>query len=188
MALVNIPSLKPKLDMLIHCIQLNNIDMCFVTETWIQHGNEPEHQYIKANLDTSGYKTCTQSRENRKGRVAAIYKSHLHVKKLSFKEYTSFEALTVKLDITTKLYIFSTIYRAPYSTRQPVTMLTFLEEFPDHITSLFRSSNNILISGDFNIPWKKPREPRHHKYATNFGHVWSESTHTQTNLQTWIHY
>ena len=35
-------------------------------------------------------------------------------------------------------------------------MLTFLEEFPDHMTSLFRSSNNILISGDFNIPWNKP--------------------------------
>ena len=31
MALVNIQSLKPKLDMLIHHMQLNNIDMCFVT-------------------------------------------------------------------------------------------------------------------------------------------------------------
>ena len=67
--------------------------MCFVTETWTQYGNEPEHQYIKANLDTGGYKILTQSRENRKGGgIAAIYKSHLHIKKLYFKEYTSFEA------------------------------------------------------------------------------------------------
>ena len=62
MALVNIQSPKPKLDMLIHHIQLNNIDMCFVMETWSQYGNEPEHQYIKANLDTAGYKILTQSR------------------------------------------------------------------------------------------------------------------------------
>ena len=138
--------------MLMHNMQLNNIDMCFVKETWIQYGNEPKHQYIKANLDTAEYKILTQSRENRKGREkAAIYKSHLHVKKLSFKNYTSFEALTVKLDITTKSYIFSTIYRAPYSTQHPVTVLIFLEEFSDHITSLFRNSNNILISEDFNI-------------------------------------
>ena len=39
---------------------------------------------------------------NRKGRgIAVIYKSHLHVKKLSFKENTSFETLTVKLNSTT---------------------------------------------------------------------------------------
>ena len=97
MALVNIQSFKPKLDMLIHHMQLNNTDMCFVTETWTQPGNEPEYQYIKTNLDTVGYKILIQSRENRKGGIAVIYKSHLYVKKLSFKEYTSFEALTVKL-------------------------------------------------------------------------------------------
>ena len=63
MALVNMQSLKPKLDMLIHHMQLNNINMCFVMETWTQCGNEPEHQYIKANLDTAGYKILIQSRE-----------------------------------------------------------------------------------------------------------------------------
>ena len=35
-------------------------------------------------------------------------------------------------------------------------MLTFLKEFPDHISSLFISSKNITILGDFNIPWNKP--------------------------------
>ena len=32
-------------------------------------------------------------------------------------------------------------------------MLTFLDEFPDHISTLFRNSRNINILGDFNIPW-----------------------------------
>ena len=41
--------------MVIHHMQLNNIDMCFVTKIWT-HGNEPEYQYIKANLETAGYK------------------------------------------------------------------------------------------------------------------------------------
>ena len=35
-------------------------------------------------------------------------------------------------------------------------MLTFLEKLADDISSLFRSSKNIIILGDFNIPWNKP--------------------------------
>ena len=160
MALVNIQSLKPKLDMLIHHMQLSNIDMVFVTETWTQDGNESEHQYITANINTAGYKMLIQSRENRRGGgIAIIYKPHLQEKKLIFNNYTSFKLLTVILNISTKLYLFSTIYRAPYFTRQPSTVLTFLEEFPDHISTLLRNSRNINILGDFNIPWNIADHP-----------------------------
>ena len=38
-------------------------------------------------------------------------------------------------------------------------MLTFLEEFLDHISSLFRSSRDVFILGDLNIPWNKPEHP-----------------------------
>ena len=38
-------------------------------------------------------------------------------------------------------------------------MLTFFEEFPDHISSLFRSSKNTIILEDFNISWNKPEHP-----------------------------
>ena len=135
-------------------MQENNIDMGFVTVTWTQYGNEPKYQYIKANLDTVGYNILIQSRESWKGGgIAVIYKSHLQVKKLSFNEYTSFESLTINLDISTKSYLFLTIYRTAHSTKQPITMLTFLDEFLDHISTLLRSSRNISILGDFNIPW-----------------------------------
>ena len=160
MALTNIQSLKPKLDMLIHHVQLNNMDICFITETWTQCRNESDYQYIRANLDTAGYNIMIHSRENRKGGgIAVIYRSHLHVKKYSFDEHTSFEAITINLNIATESYLLSTIYRAPYSTKQLVTMQTFLEEFPDHNSSLLRSSRNVIILGDFNIPWNKPEYP-----------------------------
>ena len=38
-------------------------------------------------------------------------------------------------------------------------MLTFLEEFPEHVSSMLRSSKNVIILGDFNIPWNKPEHP-----------------------------
>ena len=122
MVLVNIQFLKPKLDMPIHHMQLNNIDMCFVTETGIQYGNEPEYQYIKANLDTAGYNIQIQSRENRKGGgIAVIYKSHLQVKKLFFNEYTSFGSLTINLNILNQIIPFlshlqnTILYKATYN-------------------------------------------------------------------------
>ena len=118
-------------------MQLKKIDMGFVTETWTQHGNEPDCHYIKANLDTAGYNILIQIRENwRGGGIAVIYRSHLWVKKFSINEYTSFKSLTINLNISTKSYLFSTIYRTPYSTKQPITMQPFLDEFPDHISNL----------------------------------------------------
>ena len=38
-------------------------------------------------------------------------------------------------------------------------MLTFLEVFPDHISSLLKRSKNVIILADFNIPWNKPEHP-----------------------------
>ena len=81
------------------------------------------------------------------------------MKKLSFDEYTSFEPLTINLNILTKSYLFSTIYRTPYSTKQPITILTFLDEFLDHISTPLRSSRNIGILRDFQIPWNISEHP-----------------------------
>ena len=61
MTVVNIQSLKPKLHMCIHHMQLNKIDIGFFTETWTQYGNEPDDHYIKANLDTAGYNILIQA-------------------------------------------------------------------------------------------------------------------------------
>ena len=61
-------------------------------------------------------------------------------------------------------------------------MLTFLDEFPDHITSLLRSPSNILISGDFNIPWNKPEKPDTISIQEILDmHDLNEHIHTQTH-------
>ena len=70
--------------------------MCSVMETWTQHGNVPEQQYIKANLDTAWiqnihskqrkqkrWKNCsnifTQNRGNRKDGELQQYTSHIYM-------------------------------------------------------------------------------------------------------------
>ena len=150
MSLINIQSLTPRLDMLIHYIQLNDTDMCFVTETWTQHENKPKNQYIKASLDTGGYKIFTQIRQNRKGiEIAGFYKSYLHFKRLYLKENTSFKTLTVKLDITTKSYTFliSTEHNIQADNLQHVDLLRNIS-----------GPYNILHLRDFKLLWNKTKK------------------------------
>ena len=45
------------------------------------------------------------------------------------------------------------IYRLPYSKKNPVQMLTFLEAFPDFLTSVLKENSQHRILGVFNIPW-----------------------------------
>ena len=63
-------------------------------------------------------------------------------------------------------------------------MLTFLEEFPDYVSSLFRSSKNIIILGDFNIPWNKPENPD----TTNMQEIMDiyTQTHKLGNTLDWL--
>ena len=65
--------------MLLHHMQLGNINMCFVMETWTQHGNEPEHQYIMVNLDTAEYKILIQTEKTEKEEELQQYTSHTYM-------------------------------------------------------------------------------------------------------------
>ena len=64
----------------------------------------------------------------------------------------SFNGLIVRLQQVS----FTLIYRLPYSEKNPVKMLTFLEEFPDFLTSVLKENSQPIILGDFNKPWNSP--------------------------------
>ena len=155
MLLINIQSMKGKIDALLHHITLNDIDICLVTETWIQ--TDHELQILDANISRLGYKVIDKCRENKPGGgIACIYKGHLDIRMYTKDNtYTSFENLTVKRMIKSKLHWISTIHRPPYSNRHPIPTSTFIDEFPDHVSHLLCQTDNLIIVGDINIPWNK---------------------------------
>ena len=110
MLLINIQSIKSKIDTLLHHINLNDIDICFITETGIH--TDQDLQILEANISGLGYKIIDKHRENQSGGdVACIYKGHLDIRTCTKDNaYTSFECLTIKHMAKSKLHWIFTIY------------------------------------------------------------------------------
>ena len=77
------------------------------------------------------------------------------MKSLKSQKYESFESLIVQLNIKSKTNIFSLIYRPPSSTKNKTPIRVILDEFSEHITTLFQQDDDPIILGDINIPWNK---------------------------------
>ena len=155
MLLVNIQSIKFMLDALLYHITLNDIDICFIAETWIN--TDRDLQILEANISGLGYKIINKCRENQSGGgVACIYIGHLDIQTCTKDStYMSLECLTIKLMVKSELNWISIIYRPPYSNRHPIQTCTFIDEFPDHLSHLLCQTDNPIIAGYINIPWNK---------------------------------
>ena len=92
MLLINIQCIKSKLDALLHHITLNDINICFITENWINI--DFDLQLIEAKTTGLQYKIINKHRENQPGGgIVCIYKRHLDTETCTEGDtYTSFES------------------------------------------------------------------------------------------------
>ena len=137
-------------------LTLNDIDIWFITETWINIDHDLQLPEAATSQDW-GYKIINKHRENQSGGgVACIYKGHFDIQTYT-KDITctSFECLTIKLMVKSKLHCISTMYRSPYFNRHPIPTSTFIDEFPDHLSHLLCQTDDRIIVGDINILWNK---------------------------------
>ena len=80
---------------------------------WIN--TDHDLQLLEANISGLGYKITNKCRENQSGEgVACIYKGHLDIQTCTKDNtYTSFECLSSKFMVKSKLHWISIIYRPP---------------------------------------------------------------------------
>ena len=108
--------------MILHHMDIDKIDIGFITETWIN--NTIDQELVISQSKHTGYTIISHDHLNRKGGgVMCIYKSEQGRKgQIDFKK--SFEGLIVRFQQT----LFALIYRPPYSRKHPVNISTFLDE------------------------------------------------------------
>ena len=132
-------------------MELANIDVGFITETWIN--NAIDQDSMTSQTKKAGYTIISHKHTNRKGGgLMCIHKSGLNIQMVRTISKISFDRQIVRLQQAS----FALIYRPPYTKRNPVQMLTFLEEFVDFLTSVLKENSQPIILEDFNILWNSP--------------------------------
>ena len=150
---VNTQSIRNKHYDFLHHISTEEIDVCLVTETWLQN----KDRNIMAALKEGDYSFISSPRLNTTTFGGGI--GLLHNKLLKASHKSSFEAAEFSvLAGNTPLQIIG-IYRLQYSPSHPVSCNTFIEEFSDFLEQALPIYDNPIIMGDFNIHVNKIDDP-----------------------------
>ena len=147
----NPQSLQNKLFDFIQTLEDNDIDIAFITETWMTCASNLTTGLLKE----SGYSMFHSFRSDQKGGgVAVLTKTSFLVKNSKTFKFTTFEVVVkiVKLFKQVQPLTLVTIYRLDEG--KPV----FIQEFYNLIEILSTNYSNLVICGDFNIHVNKPTE------------------------------
>ena len=131
-----------------------DVDVCFLTETWLRKGDTSKIAEIK----DLGYNLFHQSRPGRGGGVAIAFKKQLSVKKQNTAKYKSFELVeSTLMSSTNELLRFGCIYRS--STSQVSNIKDFFEDFDCYLSSIAHLPGKLVLAGDFNLHMENNDDP-----------------------------
>ena len=147
----------------------SDIDICFLTETWLRKGDTSKIAEIK----DLGYSIIHQSRPGRGGGVAIAFKKDLAVSKTKTKSYKSFEMIEGLLKSNSgELLRLCCIYRS--CTAKLSNLTEFFHDFDEYLDNLTHLPGKPLIAGDFNIHVEDQSNPetiRFMSMLSNYGLV-----------------
>ena len=111
-------------------------------ETWIK----------TSTLENGGYNINIANRKERSGGgLALVTKNKYEVKMVDKGENLSFQYTLWRITIHKIELLVIAVYRPPYSAVNQTTLNTFLDEFPDWLSTKITEDKNIVVVGDFNV-------------------------------------
>ena len=145
----------------------SNINVCFLTETWLRKGDTSKIAEIK----DLGFNIIHQSRAGRGGGVAIAFKKHLNYTRRSTKQNKSFELIEcVMKSNSNELLRLCCVYRSCTATMSNIS--DFMKEFDEYLDSLTQLPGKLIIAGDFNIHVEDHDDPATKKFMhllSNYG-------------------
>ena len=151
-ATANVQSVRGKHLQLKEYIISSNIDLCILTETWLQSTLIDDSWVACSALNNEGLRMLTSHRSNRRGGgIAIVFKPNFSVSILKEENLISFQYAIWRVQLKNKICIVIGLYRPPYSPSNPITLATFLDEFTNWIADVLAEYSGIVMVGDFNI-------------------------------------
>ena len=103
-------------------------------------------------LNRGNLKTQIPNRKFRRGGgLAIVHKSNIEVKCIKEGQLNTFQFAIWKARFNNDNITLIAIYHPPYSTSNPFTNTTFIDEYTAWLTDQIGSYDNLYITGDFNI-------------------------------------
>ena len=157
-ALLNTHSVCNKASELNTLITDDDIDLIFITETWLTGG--AGDNVVIAELLPNGYNIFHTPRENsRGGGLAVIFKESIIVKCVQSKVFQSFENMIVRVVAGSLTFLFVLIYRPPPSQKNKQTFNDFIGDFSTLLEESLAKNGKLIILGDFNIHAENENDP-----------------------------
>ena len=147
---VNCCSVRNKIHHLMYVAETEDIDIICVQETWLKKSDSPLIQII----NEYGYRIVTE-RKCRKndigGGIAIIFKKSIKLKRVYYKQPSSFESISMQFESPNTKYTLTNIYYPGYSPKHKFTRTAFIEELDDLLITSLNDDSEHVIFGDFNI-------------------------------------
>ena len=153
LALLNAQSIKNKDIDIKEYLSEKKVDIAVITETWIQE-TDADIWVEGCELNKDNFRVSTSNRTTRKGGgLAIVYKQDRIVKKESEGNLNTFQFTKWRVTSSSnkKHLNIIAIYRPLYSTANPQTIASFLDEFTNWLPDQLVENDNVLILGAFNI-------------------------------------
>ena len=134
----------------------HDIDIMFLTETWLG----VDDLVVMNEITLPGYTFINVPRpEDKHGGIGILYKSQLNLKLISDVafEASAFE-YAIMSDMNHSLH-FAVIYRPPPSVKNQLRTSTFLTDFENFADCLSVLPGKLLLLGDFNLHFDCPEKP-----------------------------
>ena len=141
----NVRSINNKCFQVLDYLESKDIDIFFITETWITDLNNASTKILTENNNYTLF-NLPRSGDKRGGGVAIMVRSHLKCTPFRSFKFSSMEVLGLTLSSGCSNTRLICVYR-----RDVIPFTTFCQEFETLLLDLLESSDATLMCGDFNI-------------------------------------
>ena len=158
MVVINTQSIKSKEHLIMEYLMDKQVDLVFLTETWLCE--EDETRVNASECNKNGYRQDIVNRKNRRGGgLGLIYRETFKVCKCKSKKTQTFEHAIWSIKANDTMSTVLAVYHPPYSEKAPITNAMFLDEVTDFLATFLLEYNNTIITGDFNIHVNNTNDP-----------------------------
>lgn len=185
----NARSCLNKTDLIHDYVLSNDVDILFITETWLQpSGDEP----AVAAMTPPSYKFISKPRQERRGGgVAVMYRASFeqHIAVSTLTTESTFESTRVQLTHNGRVLNFVCLYRPPSSASNPISLVNVRDEINSMFSDISTKPGEPVIVGDFNFNYPsdgRPSELHEALITNNLNQIVTKPTHQSGNIIDWV--